>query len=618
MDTVTVEHNADQVVDALVAEIQANQKIRARVPRSPWKDARPSVDKDVIAAEKAFLKPRGKRFAKLGSKGVPRLLHHLRSGNRDRQAIAFYGLQFCWDEEAQEPVSRFLADDDYELRLMAAIVTISHAGYETLARLCKPHLDDHRPHIAGFAFDHLDSEYPDAKRMGRFLKQTEYHPYIWKRLSRYHTRDLTSDTLGLLDSSELALRLTAMVSLIHQNADDAEVLGKIMDFLQHDTPAVREVAAEYLSWHGTVNELPWVKASLKVEEDLFARASLVAAQDAIERRYRKFGKILQVAAKTAPVGGNETDISTDRYRALADELQSRVDLKSYEKAIQVYRYGEPFEPQCAWRGSNPPDAFIANRQARLALQAQIFTTPLSSEGVTHEFVGEFTAPRCKVLVPPTRYFFDSNRTAFGLHIPDTEKKGFGGLVHIGDDLAYNCPNQTLIAIGDGLVRYVGCTPSWGYMIIIEHQDADGERLCSLYAHIGPFVTVVPGQQVVTGQKIGSIGRSNSWENGGYTSHLHFGMHLGPYVKRYQDGDRVDVRFKGKMYRGTVIRGTASKPLVRIHTDDGPQELYRNPSWVCGYISKAGWEEGGDGWINPQLVIQHNSIHVGRGEQIGLL
>ncbi|MBC8394766.1 MAG: hypothetical protein H8E17_19625, partial [Deltaproteobacteria bacterium] len=93
----------------------------------------------------------------------------------------------------------------------------------------------------------------------------------------------------------------------------------------------------------------------------------------------------------------------------------------------------------------------------------------------------------------------------------------------------------------------------------------------------------------------------------------FGMHLGPYLKKYQAGDRVDVRFNGKMYRGTVVHSAEHRPVVRILTNDGPRELYRNPLWVCGYISKEGWDEGGDGWIDPQWVIQHNSIHVGKGE-----
>jgi len=613
MEEAIVEHNADQVVDALVAQIEANQKIRARIPRSPWLDARPSVDKRIIAAEKEFLKPRGERFSKLGPKGVPRLLYYLEYGNRDRKAIAFYGLQFCWDDKAQGPVGQFLADDDYELRLMAAIVTISHSGYETLARLCKPLLNDHRPYVAGFALEQVDSEYPDVQRMGRFLKRPEYYPFIWKRLPRYQSRDFTCDTLRLLESGELTLRLTAIASLIHQNADDIDVRDKMVNFLKHETPAVREMAADYLAWHGTIRELPRVKESRNSEDDVFASASLVAAQDAIERRHRKFGEFLQVVHKTSPICVSDIDISTDRYRMLAEELNHQPDIQTYERAMYYYRHAEPFEPQCAWRGSHASDEFIANRQARLALQAQLFAIPPSSKGASNEFVGDFTAPPCKTMVPPTRYFFDSNRTAFGLHIPDTEKKGFGGLVHIGDDLAYNCPNQTLVAIGNGLVRYVGCTPSWGHMIIIEHQGPGGERFCSLYAHLSPFVTVVPGQPVKAGQKIGSIGRGNCWENGGYITHFHFGMHLGPYFKKYQAGDRVDVRFNGKMYRGSVVHTAEHRPLVNILTDDGPQELYRNPLWVCGYISKEGWDEGGDGWKDPQSAIRNNSIHVGKGE-----
>ena len=86
----------------------------------------------------------------------------------------------------------------------------------------------------------------------------------------------------------MALRLTAIVSLIHQNADDIEVRDKMVYLLKHETPVVREMTADYLAWHETIRELPRVKEFRNSKDDVFALASLVAAQDAIERRHRKF------------------------------------------------------------------------------------------------------------------------------------------------------------------------------------------------------------------------------------------------------------------------------------------------------------------------------------------
>ena len=78
--------------------------------------------------------------------------------------------------------------------------------------------------------------------------------------------------------------------------------------------------------------------------------------------------------------------------------------------------------------------------------------------------------------------------------------------------------------------------------------------------------------------------------------------MGSYFKIYTPGEVLDVNFEGERYRGTVIRIVEGKPLVRIETDEGEKEVYRNPSWTCGYISKEGWDDGGGGWLDPQLVI----------------
>lgn len=599
----------NDVVDRLVSKIETSQKIRARIPRSPWVDDRPSVDKGIIATERAFLEPMREQFIQLGFSAVPRLLHHLRSGIRDRESVAFYGLQFCWNDQAQEPVSRFLAHEDGELRLMAAIVLITHLGAETLARLCEPLLEDDRAHVAGFAFEQADSGNPNMERMSRFLKQPEFYPFIWKQLPRYQTRDFTFDTLRLLESEGLAHRLAAIASLIHQHADAIEIRNRMLSLLRHETPALREMAAEYLTWHGTINELPGITAHQSTENDLFVSAALDVAQDAIARRHRKFGSLLQGSGQSIPISDDPLNGSIDRYRILAESLAHEPDKRTFEKAIHFYRNAEPFEPRFVWQGSSIPESFTAMRQARLALQGQLYGIPLSLENMPSESVKSPVPPTFDKMVPPTRFFFDSNRSSFGLHISNIQTQAFGGLVHIGDDVAYDCIHQAVVAIASGIVRYAGCTPSWGFMVVIEHQDQNEQKFCSLYAHLSPFVTVVSGQQVTAGQKIGTIGRGNCWENGGYLTHLHFGIHLGPYIKQYRHGENVDIRFNGKTYRGTVIETSTQGPIVRFSTGARSKKLRRTPSWVCGYISKEGWNEGGDGWLDPQQVIQHNAIHV---------
>ena len=66
--------------------------------------------------------------------------------------------------------------------------------------------------------------------------------------------------------------------------------------------------------------------------------------------------------------------------------------------------------------------------------------------------------------------------------------------------------------------------------------------------------------MAAGQRIGCTGRSNTVENGGYFSHLHFGVHRGAYA--------------------TPVK-----------------------AWVGGYISKEKWDSGAHEWLNPQEFLK---------------
>jgi hypothetical protein len=93
--------------------------------------------------------------------------------------------------------------------------------------------------------------------------------------------------------------------------------------------------------------------------------------------------------------------------------------------------------------------------------------------------------------------------------------------HVGDDAAWQQDHETVVAIGPGIVRSVdlGQKP-WGGLVVIEHASAAGGRFCSLYGHLGPLVSVQPGQIVRQGGKVGAVVPSYSHANGGYLAHLH--------------------------------------------------------------------------------------------------
>jgi murein DD-endopeptidase MepM/ murein hydrolase activator NlpD len=206
---------------------------------------------------------------------------------------------------------------------------------------------------------------------------------------------------------------------------------------------------------------------------------------------------------------------------------------------------------------------------------------------------------------PVRDYFDPKRKSYGLH---TEKKAraFGNSVHVGDDVAWLLDNRTVVAIGDGAVRRVSHVQSWGYLVIVEHRLPADRFACSLYAHLAPSICVKPGDIVKKGQKIGSVGRSHTWENGGYWSHLHFGIHSGPYLDSHPVGRKLSYTLSnGDEVEGRIIKRGDPFATVKV-TYKGESvtfEVKQEASWICGYISRGYWKSGDHGWVDPQKFIR---------------
>jgi murein DD-endopeptidase MepM/ murein hydrolase activator NlpD len=174
-------------------------------------------------------------------------------------------------------------------------------------------------------------------------------------------------------------------------------------------------------------------------------------------------------------------------------------------------------------------------------------------------------PAAESLIPPTRDYFDAQRHSFGLHVGD-DGGPFANSYHVGDDVAGRRQHETVVAIGNGIVREVRvAAPSWGGIVIIEHRDPKTkQRYCSLYSHLGPLICVQASQRVGKGEMLGSLGQDYTLATGGYASHLHFGIHLTPY-------------------------------------DDPQVPASRN--WITGYLSPERFKEGKHAWIDPQPFIR---------------
>ncbi|MEN8151665.1 MAG: peptidoglycan DD-metalloendopeptidase family protein [Planctomycetota bacterium] len=195
--------------------------------------------------------------------------------------------------------------------------------------------------------------------------------------------------------------------------------------------------------------------------------------------------------------------------------------------------------------------------------------------------------------------------------------GAGG-THAGEDCAWFREGSGYYAIADGVVRMVqGGGGDWGFLVAIEHRLADGRYLTAVYGHMAWDVLVEPGDLVTAGQRIGSQGLSTSVENGGYGSHVHFGIGDGPFRRPdgVAAGDEVTVDLEdGKTARLPVLRlvyaaekkNSFGWPLTAmvVRRPDGTeqtvvvpeQELSHEIRWFQAYVKDC------RGWKNPQKLL----------------
>ncbi len=103
-----------------------------------------------------------------------------------------------------------------------------------------------------------------------------------------------------------------------------------------------------------------------------------------------------------------------------------------------------------------------------------------------------------------------------------------GYYHMGIDAGFELPVGTeVLAMADGVVREAKERTKFGFVVLIEHTRPNGSQITSLYGHLAPSdVRVSAGQKVSAGEVIGVLGDSN--ENGGWSVHLHTGIHKEPY------------------------------------------------------------------------------------------
>jgi len=149
---------------------------------------------------------------------------------------------------------------------------------------------------------------------------------------------------------------------------------------------------------------------------------------------------------------------------------------------------------------------------------------------------------------------EHRRTCFGVDWPR--------LLHTGvdwfraDEHASRQTPTDVLAVADGVVAWYD--PSYnsypGKVVIVRHRLADGRDLYSMYAHLGPDVSIVPDQIVLRGQRIGSL------LDQGSNTHLHFEL------RYFLDGRNIYGAYTS-CNSETLVAGRGY--TYRIHPDNFP-------------------------------------------------
>ncbi|MCK4540586.1 M23 family metallopeptidase [Candidatus Parcubacteria bacterium] len=114
-------------------------------------------------------------------------------------------------------------------------------------------------------------------------------------------------------------------------------------------------------------------------------------------------------------------------------------------------------------------------------------------------------------------------------------------IHLGEDINRSAGTKVR-CIGRGRVVYSALHAgtkdkgNWGNIVIIVHKHPKTKTIFfSLYAHLQKRL-VKKGQSIDLGQVIGTVGKTNSPENGWWEDeHLHFAIYVGHWEKKVLPG-----------------------------------------------------------------------------------
>lgn len=535
-------------VDGVLKEAQAEREVLTALQR-------------LRTEPKAHLKT-GERLAKIGSAAIPTLeAAWKRAKTPYEQALVMACLQYVWSARALPILTTGLAADDPQLRDLAKRVLDRQVPTRDRAEIYASLQDSADPNLAGPSLRQRLLADPDPDILRKSLASVTLRAHVHSLLPRCHALAYEDMALELLSKGIAEERASALLGLIAQWNGSAKVREIMRAQLTAETAMARDLAGEYFRRLGTMDDWNSVQAQFLLETDAHAKASFAAAIAAIKHRE----KTLTETAERAITFQAGTPKALERAREWYREYPSQ---EARQQLIDLAREAVPVAPYFTVMGDQDLTRTLeSSRPAfpwsrRIAIAYGQLLTDLT--GVpTAERPSEL--PIARRLIVPVRGYVDPKRKSFGRWIDPERFAGspFANSFHVGDDVAWNEQGASVVSIGDGVVRVArpASGGSWGGIVVIEHQSPSGKRFCSVYGHLGLVLNTRMGQRVGKGQKIGTVGRDWTHDNGGFVSHVHFGIHRGRYSSRV----------------------------------------------TSGYLSKPAFEDPNRGWTDPQVFIRRYNV-----------
>ncbi|MGA0334520.1 MAG: peptidoglycan DD-metalloendopeptidase family protein [Kiritimatiellia bacterium] len=332
---------------------------------------------------------------------------------------------------------------------------------------------------------------PDPVQLVAALEEKSHREVALQLAQRLHVSDWHSDLPEFISSNRSDLQLEAVRCLIYQGLTDHTPRKLLHSLLKDRDEDVRDLMGEVFRLWGTPEDLDVLRAAVRIERNPFVKASYMAAGKAILQR-----------GDSQPV--------PEEWKQLQRETP-------YEP---TYLYGRGFLSP----GVEDSEAVRQAAKERVLLKRRLAGYP------DVDFHADTSPPPEPAIqyFPPIDGYFRKKRESYGYRV-SSQGGPFANSVHIGDDCGWREPGRTVVAISSGTVVHLReAARSWGGLVILEHELPSGKKFCSLYAHLGPAIPLQPGERVSAGQKLGTIGRTHTWEGGGYVAHLHFSIYEGGF------------------------------------------------------------------------------------------